>query len=174
MNVNSKLEKILSFTCYGTRPVPQEEGPTPPTALERAADRLKLLDPLVNVDLLILQAVERAGTEAADARDKQRKNELRAGKIHKCTDKLERVKGDVTEVLSKLKRGMIYDTAEAEIANDTLKAASKELASAGYTLRNAFGIRPARSCSSATRRPPYGTGRPPRRKTRSRVNGRWI
>ena len=161
MNINSKFKKVLSFTCYGTSPVPQEEGPTPPTALEHATDRLKLLDPLVNVDLLILQAVERAGTEACNARDKQRKEELRADKVAKSVEKLELVKGDVTEVLSKLKRGMIYTTAEAKIANDTLKAASKELASAGYTLRNAFGIRPPKS--------PARTGRPccgPRRSYR--------
>ena len=156
MNVNSTFKKLLDHTSYGT---PQEEGTTLPTPLEYAVDRLTRHDPQANVDQIILQAVERAGTEAINAKNQERKNELRAVRILKSTDRLERVMSDVYEVLLKLKSSQVHTAAEAKVANDTLKAASKELASAGYILRNAFDIRPARSCSAATRRPPRIRGR---------------
>ena len=152
MNSNSVFKKVMDFTSYGS-PVPQED-PTPPTPLERAIDRLTRHDPLVNVDQLILQAVERAGTEAVNAKNQELKNARRADELAKSVEKLARVKRDVNKVLYKLENGMIYTTAEAKVANDTLKAASKALAGGGYLLRSAFGVR-----TEVSRRAPRIRGR---------------
>ena len=167
MNSNSVMKKVLSFTCYGNRPISTlDTDPAPLTELDMAIARLQNNSPGVDVNTLILKAVETAGTQAVDARNQERREALRAGKVAKCTDKLERVKGDVYEVLSKLKSGQIYTTAEAKIANLCLKEASAELSVAGRVLRNAFGIKPEKS--EATR--PSGG---PRRSYRQSVSRRF-
>ena len=157
MNVNSTFKKLMDHTSYGTSQVPQE-GPTP---LEQAISRLTRHDPQANVELLILQAVESAGTEAINAKNRKRKNELRAVRILKSTDQLERVMSDVYEVLLKLRNGQVYTAAEAKIADKCLEKASMQLSQGGRSLRNAFDIRPGRAGGSTdTRRPPRIRGRP--------------